>query len=129
MRSPLWAVALLSLLLAGCSSSKPKTYPVSGTVNWNNVPLAEGHILFEPAEGGQPEPGTIKDGTFSCRVPAGKFKVQIRASREQGEVNPAMGARPRVQFIPARYNSNTILEVEVAAEGENHFPFDLKSTP
>ena len=59
-------------------SSKPKTYPVSGTVNWNNVPLAEGHILFEPAEGGQPEPGTIKDGTFSCRLPAGKFKVQIR---------------------------------------------------
>jgi hypothetical protein len=38
-----------------------------------------------------------------------------------------MGLQPREQYVPARYNTDTTLEREVSADGENVFDFELTS--
>ena len=54
------------------------------------------------------------------------------AARGVGRTGPNAlhaGDMIKVQFIPARYNSETILVEEVKAEGANNFTFALKSKP
>ncbi len=128
LRSPSSALALLValLLVSGCGPSKPETVPVSGTVTWNGQPLPQGSILFQPEDGkGVPDPGDIKDGRYQLQAKAGKKKVEIRATRESGKVDPAMGAAPREQYIPAEYNEKTTLRAEVKSGEKNEFNFPL----
>lgn len=128
MRVRLLILGLIVVALTGCGS-KTKTYPVSGTVTFNGQKLKDGHILFQPVDGGVGDAGTITDGVFNFQAKAGKVKVEIRATREEGQVVEVMGARNRVQYIPERYNDKTILEAEVVPDGENRFEFPLKDTP
>jgi hypothetical protein len=37
--------------------------------------------------------------------------------------------KPLEQFVPARYNAASTLEIEVSPDGPNVFDFDLKSSP
>jgi hypothetical protein len=119
--------ALFAAALLGCGPSKPETYPVSGTVTWNGQPLPEGSIRFEPedAKGLPPDPGQIKDGKYQLQARPGKKRVQIYATRESGKIDPIMGAAPREQYIPAKYNDKTELRAEVTPDGKNEFPFAL----
>jgi hypothetical protein len=123
------AVGLALLLLPLAAGCGPKLVKVSGTVTWEKEPLKQGKILFVPEEGGAPVGGDIKDGQFSVELPAGKKKVEIRATREKpgARIDPAMGATPREQFIPERYNDRTKLTAEVPAKGPVELPaFDLR---
>jgi len=130
-RRAVLGLALLLPLAAGCGQ---KMVSVSGTVTWEErgqpkEPLKQGRILFEPEDGqGLPVSAEIKDGKYSTKVPPGRKKVQIHASRERrdGKVDPAMGAVPREQFIPPWYNEKTKLRAEVTEKGPNDFPFDLR---
>lgn len=128
MRSLGWLVLVLVVAGSlGCGPSGPQRYPVSGTVTWNGQPLAEGDILFVPVDGATvPDPGKIKDGKFSFEAQAGQKKVEIRATREAGPVDPVMGAPPRVQFVPAKYNDATELTAEVKPQEKNEFIFPLE---
>lgn len=128
LRPPPSALALLVafLLAAGCGPSKPETVPVSGTVTWNGQALSQGSILFAPEDGkGVPDPGDIKDGRYQLQAKTGKKKVEIRATRESGKVDPAMGAAPREQYIPAEYNEKTTLRADVKSGEKNEFNFPL----
>ena len=51
MRNGLGLLLVFLPLLAGCSSSPPGTYPVYGTVTFNEEPLREGNIIFSNADG------------------------------------------------------------------------------
>ena len=114
------------LLLSGCGSGGPQTCTVTGTVTFNGNPLPEANILFEPESGkGVPDSGKIIDGKYKLEVKPGKKQVKITATREVGEPDPVMGARRRVSFIPAEYNSSTKLSAEVTPGGKNDFPFTL----
>jgi hypothetical protein len=128
MRSHYVLMAAGLFLLAGCSSGTD-THPVSGVVLWEGAPLPHGHVLFEPAEGGAAEPAEVREGRFTLRATPGLKRVQVRATREEGAVDPVMGARPRKQFIPARYNDQTTLEAEVKPGEGNSFEFKLTSAP
>jgi hypothetical protein len=121
-------LGLTALLLAGCSSSGPPTYDVSGAVTWNGNPLPQGDILFVPLDGnGVPDAGKIVDGKYGLRVKAGRKKVEIHASRE-GKFDPVEKARAREAFIPKWYNANSILKAEVKPDGENRFDFPLSES-
>ncbi len=137
-------LATFSLILAlvGCgggggtvSDNLPRT-AVSGTVTLDGQPLAQGNILFDPAERG---PGTtlatgeIKDGKFSIEQPLGpvpgKYKVLISSvppvTIAAGE-DPGTQPKMDPEKVPAQYNSKTTLTQDVAA-GAPPLTFDLKS--
>jgi hypothetical protein len=122
------AVVVLAVVFAGCGPSGPKRYKVTGAVTWNGKPLPKGHIVFEPTDRSiTPDAGDILDGKFETMVQAGSKTVQIRASREVpgAKFDPAMGAVPREQYIPPRYNDETTLQADIKPEGPNHFEYPL----
>jgi hypothetical protein len=120
----LWCASLV--MLAGCGPSGPKTFEVSGTVTWEGNPVPEGDIVFLPVDGKvSPDAGKIHDGRFQFRAKAGKKRVEIHASRDNGVVDPVMKTTGREPYIPQEYNAKSILEVEVEDKGLNHFTFHL----
>lgn len=121
----LLAISLVALSLIGCGPKGPKVYPISGTVSFNGKAVPDGDIvLLTPGE--VDESGKIKDGKFAFTARAGNKRVKIMASRQEGPVDPQMGAAPLTQYIPAKYSSEqTELTMEVTESGKNEFPFDL----
>ena len=98
-------ILLLALILPGCGGGGPTLAPVSGTVNYNGQPLAQGEISFHPADGRRPAYGKVQDGKIvdvktaddegvivgTCRV--GVTSVQAAADMYT----------PSKSLIPQRY--------------------------
>lgn len=130
IRNPLVACFAACLLFAasGCEGGAALS-SVSGTVTLDGAPLPEGDIIFTPADVKfGPEAGKIKDGKYELKSRPGKMKVQITASKIMpGAAKGAMGEDVATQYIPPRYNDQTILSAEVTADGPNKFDFPLES--
>ena len=124
---------LLTVWLAGCSSSRvklPPLAPVSGTITMDGQPLAGVEVLFMSPTG---------HISFGWTDQNGKYVLQFR--------NYGPGAGPGLNtvtvksvpkdpnipiendVIPAVYNSKTTLTANVAPSKSNTFDFDLKSRP
>jgi len=126
-RSQILAGLLLVAVTAGCGPSGPTKYPVQGEVRFNGKPIAAGTMTLIP---GSPQARTtvsqIVDGKYEMEVTAGDWTVNIQAVRETGPVNPALGEAPREQYIPARYNGDSQLQITVPSE-RSEFNYDLKA--
>lgn len=123
----------LLVVAAGCggSSNGLDTYPVSGTVTFDGTPIEKGRITFRDASAnGRAFSAEIDNGSYELESEAGTMTVTIIASRiipgkfgtEEGTKDPA-----GEMYIPKKYNDETTLKAEVTADGDNTFPFDLKS--
>jgi hypothetical protein len=116
----------LALAVAvGCNSG-PGVYDVTGTVSLDGVPIEDGEIVFVAADNGTaPGAARIERGAFALKLPAGKKKVKIAASRKV----PGKGAMGDdfvyQSYVPAQFNEQTTLEAEVAPGGANRFDFKL----
>jgi hypothetical protein len=115
-------------LLAGCGGDRgPERAVVSGIVTFRGKPVRDGTVRFVPTAGSNvPTAGaSIADGRYKADghggVPVGTHKIQVEAFRKAplplkpGAVAPRYyddGGVPE-QFIPARYNSNTQLEIVI----------------
>jgi hypothetical protein len=123
-----WA-AVAVLVAAGCSSSGPRLYTVTGKVTFENEPVKEGRITFKMGgPSGKGYSAEIKDGSYSAQVEPGKAVVEITASRLiPGKFDTSNGTKEPVgeMYIPGKYNVSTSLSVEIKPE-TNTFPFDLK---
>lgn len=110
----------------GCAPSGPATYPVKGTVRFKNEPIETGTMTLIPKS---PQARTtvaqIKDGKYSMVVTAGDWTVNIQAVREAGPVIPALGEAPREQYIPAKYNGESTLQISVPSD-QKEFNYDLE---
>jgi hypothetical protein len=127
--APLVLIGLL-LVLPSCGGSS--THSVSGTVNFDGQPLPDGNIAFSPTGTGARGPGKgakITGGKYELRTEAGKYKVQITASKmmplPKGEVGMYGEKEMERQYIPDRYNAKTELTADVPGSGPINF--DLKS--
>jgi hypothetical protein len=132
-----WLCVIGLLALLGCGHGG--RIPVEGTVTLDGQPLKNGTIQFRPLAGtnGPTAGAQVVDGKFA--VPAqgapfvGKFRVEITAVHLTGQkVQNPMGngmVDELKQFLPARYNSESQLQAEVAVAGPNHFEFMLTSAP
>jgi hypothetical protein len=81
-------------------------------------------------KGVAPQGGRIVAGRFQLRGRPGSQRVEIVASRPKPDaVEITPGMKPLEQFVPARYNAASTLEIEVSPDGPNVFDFDLKSSP
>jgi hypothetical protein len=141
-------LGLLVLCLAvGCGGPAGEPASVSGSVTYAGQPLAEGSIRFFPEEGtpGAGGAGKIVDGTYSIEagetLKSGKHSVRITAMRgtgrtveeepagiEEGEevVEGSVEVEELEQYLPAKYNSNTELSVDLAG-GANTEDFQLEA--
>lgn len=122
-----WLLLGWMVLACGCGPAGPRTYPVSGTVTFDGKPVTQGDILFIPSDRSLgPEGGRIVDGKFAMRSKEGKCQVEITAV-EVGPNTPRVDGVPVIiNYIPARYNTQSELSVEVAPSDENSFEFRLK---
>jgi len=106
--------------LVGCGGGTPtgpRTYPVVGTVSYTGEPLKEAELLIRSADGKHATGTRVTDGKFQMRVPAGASIIEITAMRdipgEFREENPGERVAVREQFIPAKYNTESTLRLEV----------------
>ena len=130
MAYPKMRYMLLATLVAGCGPSGPKTYPVSGTIKFNGEAMPDGYVVFTGGDSKiPPATGQIENGQYSLRATAGTHRVEVQASRFIGPENPIMGLRAKEQYVPDRYNLESILTAEVTPDGDNSFPFDLTDAP
>jgi hypothetical protein len=138
IRSLRWLFPALACLtvLGGCGKDSLRQ-AIDGTVTLDGAPLAKGYISFRP-EVGSPGPtagAEVVDGKYSISTEggtfAGKFRVEITASRRSGKKIPDRFTGELVdeyaQYLPERYNTQSELTAEVKGEGENQFEFTLDS--
>jgi hypothetical protein len=143
------AFLALSALLAlpGCGggdetpANRPKPVPVSGTVLYNQKPVAGATVVFHPD--GHSHAATAQTdnaGKYSLRTFApndgavpGEYKVtvgKIEAPSGGEEQETQVDAPPTKQssLLPERYASpaSSDLKASVTQGGDNKFDFDLK---
>jgi hypothetical protein len=132
-------LGLLIILGCGDDSGLAKRYPVSGTVNYNGKPVAQGRIDFVPAKGGEGRAasGDITDGSYSLTTATasdgaipGSYKVTVVAKeRPATKAASKFGGAPSQQevvrlnketksLVPAKYGDpqTSPLTAEVKAE-------------
>ena len=127
IQQPLTAIMLCAFMCAsvGCQRSDAEMLPVTGTATFNSQPIAQGHIvLWSLDDKVAPDSGTIVEGKFEFRAHAGRKRIEIHAERA-GQPDAELKMPTRIQFIPAKYNSQSKLTAEVSKTGENHFDFPL----
>lgn len=127
IRALLFACALGALTSAGCDSSASA---VSGTVLMDGKPLAEGEIIFEPADGAGPTAaGPVRDGKYSVPATPGAKKVKVTASRPTKKPDPVMGAAARDPAIGPEYNERTTLTATLKPGTNEGVDFAVKELP
>lgn len=111
----------------GCGNRGPERVAVSGTVSFNGQPVSEGFIRFVPlsTNPGPATAATINDGKYRADarggVPVGTHNVRIEAYRKVSVKNamPVPGVPNatqedhRQQWLPAKFNTNTTLEITI----------------
>jgi hypothetical protein len=130
------AIGLCGLMMAtGCNSGTQRQ-AVEGWVTLDGQPLKSGNIKFQP-EGGTHGPNagaTIEAGKFHIDTTrgtfAGEFRVEITASRPTSRMITDRDGKQvpdQEQFLPKKYNSESILRAGVRPDVENKFTFELSS--
>ena len=134
------AVALCALVtFAGCGP-KSDRLAIDGKVILNGTALDMGSIRFS-SEGGQKLFATgamVKDGEFHIPqqkgLPPGKYHVEINSPDTKaplvtyrGAPGEPVGPPTAPERIPADYNSNSKQSVEIGADKDNQFVFDIVS--
>jgi hypothetical protein len=127
-------VPLICAVLSGCGGREDYR-EVTGSVTYKGERVTDGTIQFfsdekQPAMLGG---ASIRDGEY--RLPPehglkpGHYLVRIswrEVLTDPNQKQPAMGGVKSRERIPAKYNSETTLKVEVRAEGRPQFDFDLQ---
>lgn len=124
---------------AGCGKAGVERAEVRGEVTFDDEPVDDGTITLVPAEGttSSGSGGFIKQGTYvieRAKGPTpGNYLVQIVARRETGREIPAGPPAPPdakvkevKQYIPAKYNTQTTLRIEITP-GKNLHDFQLRT--
>lgn len=130
----IWAGVLPLLcvtMLGGCQSDPYQ--PMSGTVTVDGEPLKKGVITFYPQGEGTTVGGEIIDGQFALDkergASPGKYRVEINAFRPTGrtefDIDLNQPVDIEMQYLPARYNNKSTLEVEVLDGQPNEYTFEL----
>ncbi len=126
-----WIGGCCLLVQLGCRDSGPQRYQVSGTVTYNGQPpeAVDSLVTFiDPEMKFDADVAKLEGGKFSLKATEGRKRVEIRCTIEVDETNDE-GIPYRENFIPPRYNRDSILEVVVEPHNNNQFTFDLTDDP
>ncbi|MBI3467625.1 MAG: carboxypeptidase regulatory-like domain-containing protein [Planctomycetes bacterium] len=111
-------------------------HAISGTVTFNGQPLDHGVIEFTPegAGDGVQTGSVIAEGKYEIPeaqgLPPGKYKVVISSAgpgRDRAAIDlPGDAPPPSPERIPAKYNAQTELSIDVAPDSDGVYNFDLR---
>jgi hypothetical protein len=132
-------VAAVAIILTGCGPRSDRL-EISGNVTLDGTPLDGGSIRFTSMGGTQIASGaSIQQGEYHIPqekgLTPGKYHVEITSPDAKAKpvmvpVGPrGQGMPVQPERIPPQYNVNSKQTVEVSADGDNHFTFDIKSRP
>lgn len=132
-------VALAAVTASGCSGSDaPELATVEGTVTLNGEPLVGAEVVFRPEAKGRSSIGrTDMDGRYSLiytpEQPGAiksKHKVTIstRVDPDSDSDDPFL-QKGRKELVPAKYNKESTLEVDLTAEASKKLDFLLEGAP
>jgi hypothetical protein len=126
--SAYWLVAVGVLAASGCSNSEDQATTISGTVQFEGVPIRVGEIRFVPIRGTQATTvgGEIRDGHYSLaqkqRVKVGEYRVEVMGYRNpkdpQAEINLRDADSSYVQYIPTKHNQNSQTAITIESIDE-----------
>ncbi len=106
----------------------PQMYHIVGTVSYSGEPLKDANLVARSVDGKHAAGATISNGKFQLDAPAGMTIVEITASREvPGEFredNPGEKVPVKEQFIPAKYNTESTLKLDIKPDVKDA-KFDL----
>ncbi|MBY0396535.1 MAG: hypothetical protein K2X91_08715 [Thermoleophilia bacterium] len=144
------ALACAAILAAGCG--KAPGVAVSGTVQFEGKPVADGMIQFVPQAGtdGPTAGAPIKEGRYDIAAVGGpvpgKYRVEVSSfeevrkatekdmaggmfGRSPSEFGAAAGTEPQVvrkNVIPAKFNESSELTADIPDASSHEANFDLK---
>jgi hypothetical protein len=139
MLRPLVAFTIFGLVaVCGCGTRSDKL-PVSGEIKLDGVPLETGAIRLTSIGDArvQATGAFVENGQFdipqSKGLSPGTYHVEINSPND--DAPPIMdratpggpGIPTQPDRIPPEFNINSKQRVEVTADGENHFVFDVKT--
>jgi hypothetical protein len=132
--TPMLAMVLASVIGCGPASDR---LPISGAITLDGMPLDSGSIQFtsKGREKLMASGAMIANGEFNIPqekgLPPGTYFVEISSPDTAAPLvaYQAGPGQPRLpptapERIPAAYNANRT--IEVTADGENHFTFDVE---
>lgn len=132
------AVAWLNF---GGRAGDPRRAAVQGFVTFDGAPLETGVVVMLPAGDtkGPTAGSAVSNGSFSIAAASGpvtgRYRIEIKALRKTGrQVKTVVSVGGRQvreaseQFIPAKYNKDSELEIEIKP-GRNKISLELKSEP
>lgn len=122
--------------LVGCSPTSDRL-SLSGSVSLNATPLDRGSIRFSSSEGQKlvATGALIRDGHYHVPqekgLPPGRYRVEISSPDvsappvlvRDGPGTAGIPAAP--ERVPPQYNVNSQQSIEVSADGDNRFDFDI----
>jgi hypothetical protein len=134
-----WLWILGIAMLAGCGPRSDRL-EVTGNVKLDGVPLDQGSIRFTSTGSEKliASGATISNGEFYLPqekgLPPGAYLVDISspdtsaplAVQKSAPGEPTLPPTAR-ERIPAEYNSESKHTIDVTADGDNHFAFDIHS--
>ena len=134
------ALAMTLLPCAGCGPRSDRL-EINGEVTLDGAPLSGGSIRFTSldtekivASGAMVENGKFQIPQEKGLTP-GKYHLEINAPDNDAPPiivratpgGPGIPTQP--ERIPPEYNDNSDKKIEVTADGDNHFVFDIVSRP
>lgn len=137
-------LCVISVLIVGCGPKGPETHTVTGTITYQNQPLADAQIGFVPVDdkGGTLKPArgqTDAEGRYTLKTyvsadndaagaMAGSYKVTVAKGLPQNQIVDYEALKNQKPLIPPRYadSTQTPLKADVTAGGENKFDFTLE---
>jgi hypothetical protein len=134
-----WFSVIGIVLMSGCGPRSDRL-EVTGNVKLDGAPLDQGSIRFTSTgtEKLSASGATIANGEFHLPqekgLPPGAYLVDISspdtsaplAVQKSPPGEPALPPTAR-ERIPAEYNSDSKHTIDVTADGDNHFEFDIHS--
>lgn len=125
-------VALLAPWFLGCSKQDPNRGQVTGIVEVDGQPAAEGAITFYPVDDNLAgSGGAIANGRYTVNANVGLSKVIINVPKVVGQRkvydtpdSPMMSVTE--ELLPPKYNDQTTLTYDVQP-GPNEKNFSLKT--
>ena len=130
--------AALVFSLGGCGMGSGGT-EMTGTVTFDGKPIEMGQIVFEPQGPGRMAVAPVRDGRYQINATqaptTGVYLVRITAERltdkqgvtESRSLEDQIQTEEYEQYLPAKYNSQSELNIELTDSSGNTHDFALTS--